>query len=110
MMDTTSLGSAHFNGRWRDKLHWLQTTKFRNHHEVEVVQEIEKGMEMQTAEPMRLEVIPVYVVTVGVASRALNIYPMTLQDCCFFEKSKWIPELSAAGLPIWMKMKNGNPH
>lgn len=55
-------------------------------------------------------VISVYVVTVGVASGTLYIYPMTLQDCCFFEKSKLIPELSAAGLPIRMKMKNQNPH
>lgn len=33
-------------------------------------------------------VISIYVVTVGMASGTLYIYPMTLQDCCFFEKSK----------------------
>ena len=33
-------------------------------------------------------VIAVDVVTVGMASGTLYVYPMTLQDCCFFEKSK----------------------
>lgn len=33
-------------------------------------------------------VVAVDVVTVGMAPWTLYIYPMTLQDCCFFEKSK----------------------
>lgn len=33
-------------------------------------------------------VIPINVITVGVAAWTLYVDPMTLQDCCFFEKSK----------------------
>lgn len=41
-------------------------------------------------------VIAINIITVGMTSWTLYIYSMALQDCCFFEKSKWIPILSDA--------------
>ena len=71
-------------------------TRTKRTHRIELSYDPTRSVPSSTCSVAHLlrVVIPVHVITVGVASRTLYIYPMTLQDCCFFEKSKQIPKFS----------------